>query len=150
MAAERVGTWVLACVLAGCFTDEPLPGGDEGGSPTSAATDTSDGGTLGMTSAVSVSAGDATAMDVDTTIGGASQTGADDDGIDDGADSGTTAAGVCGTIGESCCDDAPCDEGACLQGVCVAFAGVFLDGELCDTCPAVLRAQECGCPAGFE
>ncbi|HWB76280.1 MAG TPA: hypothetical protein VG755_15020 [Nannocystaceae bacterium] len=144
---KRLSLVPVALLLA-CFTEGgggPGSGNDSDpdGSDESSAGESDSSATNGMSSTSVGTSGTSTSTDGTTsmtTMTSTSMTTSDE------TDSGPPP--VCGHLGESCCD-AACEEGACLAGTCVAFAGAYLDGEMCPDCPRVLDGPSCGCPEGF-
>lgn len=137
----------LVVLLSACFSEAPgSPSGDVDGTDPSGGNDTTatTGGTDGTSAdpsgptMASASMSTTTATSADATTDDPAET------TDD------PSAPVCGAMGDPCCADAECDEGVCREGTCAAFGGAFIYGELCDDCPNVLGATQCGCPGGFE
>lgn len=131
---------LLAALALSCFSEVPPDvsgGASTQGQDETTASDESDPSTVSQSS---------TSMSGTTAMSGSA------DGTSDPSETNADESGPppCGALGEVCCTDEGCDEGACLLGRCVTFAGVYLDGELCPACPAVLQATTCGCPAGFD
>lgn len=138
----------LILVATSCFS-EPLDDsgsatlGNESGSET-AADSTADPSTVGDPSSATMGSESMSSSTAGTSVSDATTVGPMDTGDDD-----PSGPLPCGAFGEPCCDGG-CDEGACLDDECVAFAGAYIEGELCSDCPNVLAADQCGCPAGFN
>lgn len=135
-------------LVAACFGEPPsLP--DDGEDTTGASTDPTDADS-GTAPTSDPPTGSMSSTNPGTSVGTSASTTSDASDTSATTIEPDTEAPACGAMGEACCEGSMCDEGACLLGHCVAFAGVFMDGELCPDCPSVLQALECGCPPGFE
>jgi hypothetical protein len=152
--SKRRALALCPLALAACFGEAPVPGGgddtDDGSSaPTEADTGTAptgDPSTASMSSTEPTGASDSNSSSSTSN----SSTTADPSETDATTIEPETEGPPCGAMGEACCEADACEEGACLLGTCVAFAGVFMDGEQCPSCPSVLQALSCGCPDGFD
>lgn len=136
--------WALFFFVTACFS-EGLGGSDGNDSRAS------ETGSEGPSTSEGVTTGDPSGATMASASMSSTTATTADATSDDPTDSGEDPSGPppCGALGEPCCDDGACDEGACLDDTCVAFAGAFIDGELCPDCPHILAASQCGCPEGF-